>query len=251
MSARKGKADSTTRTSPLNPAGRKHRFGKAWMHEHVNDPYVREAARRGYRSRAAFKLEELDARDRFLRPGLTVVDLGAAPGSWSQVLRERIGQKGTIVAIDLLQMPALAGVVTIEGDFEDAAGLAAVEEALRGRPVDLVVSDMSPNRRRRPGAQRRPRGACAGVRADASAARRRSRGQGVPGRGPRGVRARSAPALREDVPAQAEGVARSQPRALRRRAVVAGARGRGPVAGGRQIRIRLPGERRGPVPVQR
>jgi 23S rRNA (uridine2552-2'-O)-methyltransferase len=145
MSARRGKGDSTAATSPLNPAGRKHRFGKAWMHEHVTDPYVREATRRGYRSRAAFKLAELDARDRFLRPGLTVVDLGAAPGSWSQVLRERLGPKATIVAIDLLPMAPVAGVVAIEGDFEHEAGLAAVLQALRGRPVDLVVSDMSPN----------------------------------------------------------------------------------------------------------
>src|SRR6266550_4664192 len=75
---------------PLNPTKKKHRFGNAWMQEHVNDPYVKEAQRRGYRSRAAFKLLELDARDKLLRPGITVVDLGAAPGSWSQVLRERV-----------------------------------------------------------------------------------------------------------------------------------------------------------------
>ncbi|MCC6198135.1 MAG: RlmE family RNA methyltransferase, partial [Burkholderiales bacterium] len=95
---------------PLNPSGKKHRFGKAWMHEHVNDPYVQEAARRGYRSRAAFKLIELDGRDRLLRPGLRVVDLGAAPGSWSQVLRERVGGGGRIVAVDVLPMDPVAGV---------------------------------------------------------------------------------------------------------------------------------------------
>ena len=104
-------------TSPLNRAGKKHRFGKAWMHEHLNDPYVREATRRGYRSRAAFKLMELDLRDRFLRPGQTVVDLGAAPGSWSQVLRERLGPKATIVAVDLLPMEPVPGVATITADL--------------------------------------------------------------------------------------------------------------------------------------
>ena len=77
-------------TRPLNPTGKKHRFGKAWMHDHVNDPYVKESKRRGYRSRAAFKLIELDERDRLLKPGGVVVDLGSAPGSWSQVLRERL-----------------------------------------------------------------------------------------------------------------------------------------------------------------
>jgi len=131
--------------SPLNPTRKKHRFGKAWMHEHVNDPYVKEAARRGYRSRAAFKLLELDERDQLLRPGITAVDLGAAPGSWSQVLRERLGPRATIVAIDLLPMPGMPGVVVIQDDIERDDGLAAIDVALRGKPVDLVISDMSPN----------------------------------------------------------------------------------------------------------
>lgn len=131
--------------SPLNRAGKKHRFGKAWMHEHVNDPYVQAAQKRGYRSRAAFKLVELDERDRLLRPGMTVVDLGSAPGSWAQVLHERLGPKGTIVAIDLLPMAGVAGVRFIEADFASDAGLAAVETALEGRAVDLVLSDMAPN----------------------------------------------------------------------------------------------------------
>ena len=131
--------------SPLNPARKKHRFGKAWMHEHLNDPYVKEAARRGYRSRAAFKLIELDERDHLFRPGMTVVDLGAAPGSWSQVLRERLGGKSKIVAIDLLPMTGIPGVEAIRGDFESDEGLAAVEAALGGTPVDLVISDLSPN----------------------------------------------------------------------------------------------------------
>jgi 23S rRNA (uridine2552-2'-O)-methyltransferase len=131
--------------SPLNPRGKKHRFGKAWMHEHLTDPYVKEATRRGYRSRAAFKLLELDERDHLLRPGRTAVDLGAAPGSWSQVLRERLGARSVIVAIDLLPMEPIPGVRVLQGDFETDEGLAAVESALGGTPVDLVISDMSPN----------------------------------------------------------------------------------------------------------
>jgi 23S rRNA (uridine2552-2'-O)-methyltransferase len=131
--------------SPLNPGRKKHRFGKAWMHEHLTDPYVKEATQRGYRSRAAFKLLELDARDHILRPGIKVVDLGAAPGSWSQVLRERLGARSTIVAIDRLPMEGIAGVTVIRGDFESDDGLAAIDAALAGKPVDLVISDLSPN----------------------------------------------------------------------------------------------------------
>ncbi|MBU6485466.1 MAG: RlmE family RNA methyltransferase [Betaproteobacteria bacterium] len=132
-------------SGPLNSARKKHRFGKAWMHEHVTDPYVREAQRRGYRSRAAFKLQELAERDRLLRPGLTVVDLGAAPGSWLQVLRERLGPGGRIIAIDLLPMAPVAGVLFVQGDFASDEGIAAVEQKLAGAPVDLVLSDLSPN----------------------------------------------------------------------------------------------------------
>jgi 23S rRNA (uridine2552-2'-O)-methyltransferase len=132
-------------TSPLNPSRKKHRFGKSWMREHVTDPYVREAARRSYRSRAAFKLQELAERDRLFRPGMTVVDLGAAPGSWSQVLRERLGPKARIVAVDILPMEGIGGIECLRADVESDAGLAAIEAALRGMPVDLVVSDMSPN----------------------------------------------------------------------------------------------------------
>ena len=115
------------------------------MHEHLNDPYVQEAQRRGYRSRAAFKLIELAERDKLLKPGMTVVDLGAAPGSWSQVLRERLGPTARLVAIDLLPMDGIAGVTFIQGDFRGDEGLAAIETALGDTPVDLVVSDMAPN----------------------------------------------------------------------------------------------------------
>jgi 23S rRNA (uridine2552-2'-O)-methyltransferase len=131
--------------SPLNRTGKKHRFGKAWMHEHVNDPYVQEAQRRGYRSRAAFKLLELSDKDRLLRPGITAVDLGSAPGSWSQVLRERLGPGAAILATDLLPMDGIPGVHFIQADFSTVEGLAAVEQALEGRAVDLVVCDMAPN----------------------------------------------------------------------------------------------------------
>jgi len=132
-------------TGPLNPTGKKHRFGKAWMHEHVSDHWVQEARRRGYRSRAAFKLLEIGAKDKLFRPGLCAVDLGAAPGSWSQVLAEKLGSGATIVAIDLLPMDPVRGVIGIVGDFAADEGLAAVEAALGGRKVDLVVSDMAPN----------------------------------------------------------------------------------------------------------
>jgi len=130
---------------PLNPTKKKHRFDKAWMHEHVNDPYVQEAKRRGYRSRAAFKLIELADKDKLFRPGRPVVDLGAAPGSWSQVLRERLGPTARIVAVDVLPMDGLAGVTFVQADFATDEGLAAVAAALGNDPVELVVSDMAPN----------------------------------------------------------------------------------------------------------
>jgi 23S rRNA (uridine2552-2'-O)-methyltransferase len=132
-------------TSPLNREGKKHRFGKAWMHEHVTDAYVREAQRLGYRSRSAFKLIELAEKDRLLRPGMMVVDLGAAPGSWSQVLKARLGPQGKIIAVDVLPMQPLRGVTVVQADFSTQDGLAAVEAAIGDARVDLVVSDMAPN----------------------------------------------------------------------------------------------------------
>jgi 23S rRNA (uridine2552-2'-O)-methyltransferase len=131
--------------NPLNPQRKKHRFTKAWMQQHVNDPWVKEAQRRGYRSRAAFKLIEIADKDRLLTPGMTVVDLGAAPGSWSQVLRERLGPRATIVAVDLLDMPPIAGVTFVRADFREDEALAALEQVLAGSKADLVVSDMAPN----------------------------------------------------------------------------------------------------------
>lgn len=126
-------------------ATKKHKFVKAWVQEHVNDHWVKEATRLGYRSRAAFKLLELAEKDKLLRPGMAVVDLGSAPGSWSQVLHQQLGARARIVAIDLLPMDPVRGVVFIQGDFREPEGLAAVEAALDGGKVDLVVSDLAPN----------------------------------------------------------------------------------------------------------
>jgi 23S rRNA (uridine2552-2'-O)-methyltransferase len=124
---------------------KKNKFVKAWMAEHVNDPWVKEATRLGFRSRAAFKLIELADKDKLFRTGMSVVDLGAAPGSWTQVLRQRLGPGAVIVAIDLLPMAPVAGVTVIQADFREDDGLAQLENALAGRKVDLVVSDLSPN----------------------------------------------------------------------------------------------------------
>jgi len=115
------------------------------MQEHVRDPYVRRAQAEGLRSRAAFKLQELDARDRLLAAGQTVVDLGAAPGSWSEYAARRVGPRGKVIAIDLLEMSPLPGVTFVRGDFTAAPALAALEAALGGDAVDLVLCDMAPN----------------------------------------------------------------------------------------------------------
>lgn len=118
---------------------------KAWMQEHVNDPYVRKAQAEGMRSRAAYKLQQLAERDKLLKPGMTVVDLGAAPGGWSQVAGRVAGDGGRVVAVDLLEMTPVAGVTFIRGDFGEDAVLAEVEQAIGGGGVDLVLSDMAPN----------------------------------------------------------------------------------------------------------
>jgi 23S rRNA (uridine2552-2'-O)-methyltransferase len=115
------------------------------MDEHVNDPYVRRAKAEGYRSRAAFKLLELDRRDRLFASGQVVVDLGAAPGSWSQIALSRIGPRGRVIAIDLLPVAPIAGVSIIQGDFTGVEGLNAVTAALGGARADVVLSDMAPN----------------------------------------------------------------------------------------------------------
>lgn len=115
------------------------------MHEHVNDPYVQRAKAEGWRSRAAFKLIEIDEKDRLLKPGMTVVDLGAAPGSWSQYAARRIQPGGRLFALDILDMDPLDGVDFIQGDFREETVLRRFEASLGGRTVDLVLSDMAPN----------------------------------------------------------------------------------------------------------
>lgn len=118
---------------------------KQWMHEHVTDPYVQRAQKEGYRSRAAYKLLEIDERDHLLQPGMVVVDLGATPGGWSQIAASRVGQSGKVIALDLLPLHPLHGVEFILGDFREDSVLAQLEERLGGRQVGLVISDMSPN----------------------------------------------------------------------------------------------------------
>jgi 23S rRNA (uridine2552-2'-O)-methyltransferase len=123
----------------------RNKTSKAWMQEHVNDPYVRRAQAEGMRSRAAYKLQQLAERDKLLKPGMTVVDLGAAPGGWSQVAGRVAGETGRVVAVDLLEMTPVAGVKFIHGDFGEDAVLAEVEQAIGSGGVDLVLSDMAPN----------------------------------------------------------------------------------------------------------
>ncbi len=125
---------------------------KRWLDEHRNDPYVKLAQKHGYRSRAAFKLIGIDDQDHLIRPGMSIVDLGSAPGSWCQVLRERLGRDrstgrmaGRVVALDLLPMEPVADVEFLQGDFREPETLAALEARLQGATVDLVVSDLAPN----------------------------------------------------------------------------------------------------------
>jgi 23S rRNA (uridine2552-2'-O)-methyltransferase len=129
------------------------KVNRAWLHDHVNDTYVKLAQKEGYRARAAYKLKEIDEELRLFRPGQVVVDLGSAPGAWSQYLRRRFspggaasGQlDGCVIALDLLPMEPVEDVLFLQGDFRDEAVLAQLEAALGGRPVDVVVSDMAPN----------------------------------------------------------------------------------------------------------
>src|SRR6187455_3779778 len=117
---------------------KKSSSSKQWLRRHVNDPFVQKSKREGYRSRSAYKLTEIDERDKLLKGGLVVVDLGAAPGGWSQVAAKRVGPSGRVIAIDLLPMEPVTGVTFLQGDFTSHRGLAQLEEALAGRHVDLV-----------------------------------------------------------------------------------------------------------------
>ncbi len=116
-----------------------------WKKRQQSDPYVKRAREDGYRARAAYKLQELDEKNRLFRPGQFVVDLGAAPGSWCQVALEKVGPRGRVVALDILPMEPIDGVVFIEGDFREDAPLTELEAAMDGRRADLVLSDMAPN----------------------------------------------------------------------------------------------------------
>jgi 23S rRNA (uridine2552-2'-O)-methyltransferase len=116
-----------------------------WLKEHFEDPFVKKAQAEGMRSRAAYKLEELIERGKLLKPGMVVVDLGAAPGGWSQVVRRDLGSKGRVIAMDILDMPGIAGVDFIHGDFREDEAVSRLEAVLDGAEVDLVLSDMAPN----------------------------------------------------------------------------------------------------------
>jgi len=116
-----------------------------WLQRHFNDAYVRQAQQAGYRSRAAFKLLEINERDHILRPGMTVIDLGAAPGGWTQVAAKIVGERGRIIALDILPMDTMPGVRFIHGDFREDAVIAALLEIVGEQQVDLVISDMAPN----------------------------------------------------------------------------------------------------------
>lgn len=131
--------------SPGSLMKRRPSSSKAWLREHHADSYVKQARKEGYRSRAAFKLLEIDRRDRLLRPGMRVLDLGAAPGGWSQIAAGRVGASGRVIALDLLYMPPLPGVEFVQGDINDMQLIEKIREDLSGSPVDLVMSDMAPN----------------------------------------------------------------------------------------------------------
>lgn len=136
-----------------NTKARSKKVNRAWLADHLNDPYVKQAQKDGYRARAAYKLKEIDEALGLIKPGMRVVDLGSTPGAWSQYVRRRlapggaaVGQlDGTIVALDILPMEPIEGVSFLQGDFRDDAVLAQLSAALEGQPVDLVVSDMAPN----------------------------------------------------------------------------------------------------------
>ncbi|MFZ1181428.1 MAG: RlmE family RNA methyltransferase [Herbaspirillum sp.] len=129
----------------------KSRINKNWLHDHINDPYVKLAQKQGYRARAAYKLKEIDEEEKLIKPGQIIVDLGSTPGSWSQYARNKLagleggGIRGTIIGLDMLPMEPIADVHFIQGDFREEDALHRLEAILNGRKVDLVLSDMAPN----------------------------------------------------------------------------------------------------------
>ncbi|HEY4663887.1 MAG TPA: RlmE family RNA methyltransferase [Comamonas sp.] len=137
----------------MNTKTKSKKVNKNWLNAHLNDPYVQAAQKDGYRARAAYKLKEIDETFKLIKPGHVVVDLGCAPGAWSQYLRRRLSPtgaaagelNGTIISLDLLPMEPIEGVHYIQGDFREESVLAQLEDVVQGRPVDVVVSDMAPN----------------------------------------------------------------------------------------------------------
>lgn len=129
----------------------KNKFNKNWLHDHINDPYVKQAQKDGYRARAVYKLKEIDESEKLIKPGQIIVDLGCTPGSWSQYARNKLAGKeggginGTIIGLDMLPMDPIADVLFIQGDFREQEVLDQLEAVLEGRKVDLVLSDMAPN----------------------------------------------------------------------------------------------------------
>jgi 23S rRNA (uridine2552-2'-O)-methyltransferase len=129
----------------------KNKFNKNWIHDHINDPYVKLAQKEGYRARAAYKLKEIDEAEKLVKPGQVIVDLGCTPGSWSQYVRRKLaggdegGIKGTMIGLDILPMDPIADVHYIQGDFREESVLDLLAEVLEGRQADLVLSDMAPN----------------------------------------------------------------------------------------------------------
>ena len=121
------------------------RSSQKWLKEHFDDPFVKKAQAEGMRSRAAYKLDEVLQRDHLIKPGMVIVDLGAAPGGWSQVARRQLGDRGRVLALDILDMPPIAGVDFIQGDFREPEAISRLEALLEGGQVDLVLSDMAPN----------------------------------------------------------------------------------------------------------
>jgi 23S rRNA (uridine2552-2'-O)-methyltransferase len=121
------------------------RTSKAWMQEHLNDEFVKRAQKEGYRARAAYKLIEIDDKDKLIKPGMTIVDLGSTPGSWSQVAVQRLKGQGKVIALDILDMTGIAGVTFIQGDFREEAVLKQLQAAINNKLVDLVIADMAPN----------------------------------------------------------------------------------------------------------
>ncbi|MCG7899607.1 MAG: 23S rRNA (uridine(2552)-2'-O)-methyltransferase RlmE [Candidatus Thiodiazotropha weberae] len=124
---------------------KRSKSSRKWLDRHFNDTYVKQAQKAGYRSRAAFKLLEIQEKDRLIKPGMKVVDLGASPGGWSQIARDLVGDKGQVFALDILPMDPIAGVEFIQGDFRETEPLDSLRNLLDGAAIDLVFSDMAPN----------------------------------------------------------------------------------------------------------